>query len=97
VDAPEERLDVVIAVENDNLVLKGAAILNALRRAGFAADAVTTGSPRKRFDKAVAKNARILFAIQLDEGNPSWTVRSKEAHADEIAPIQKIVSDIVSR
>jgi histidyl-tRNA synthetase len=97
VDAPVERLDVVIAVENDNLVPKGAAILNALRRAGFAADAVTTGSPRKRFDKAVAKNARILFAIQLDEGNPSWTVRSKEAHADEIAPIQKIVSDIVSR
>ena len=97
VDAPVERLDVVIAVENDNLVPQGAAILNALRRAGFAADAVTTGSPRKRFDKAVAKNARILFAIQLDEGNPSWTVRSKEAHADEIAPIQKIVSDIVSR
>ncbi|CAN1563320.1 HisS Histidyl-tRNA synthetase [Sphingomonadaceae bacterium] len=97
VDAPVERLDVVIAVENDNLVPQGAAILNALRRAGFAADAVTTGSPRKRFDKAVAKNARILFAIQLDEGNPSWTVRSKEAHADEIAPMQKIVSDIVSR
>ena len=97
VDAPVERLDVVIAVENDNLVPQGAAILNALRRAGFAVDAVTTGSPRKRFDKAVAKNARILFAIQLDEGNPSWTVRSKEAHADEIAPIQKIVSDIVSR
>ena len=97
VDAPVERLDVVIAVENDSLVPQGAAILNALRRAGFAADAVTTGSPRKRFDKAVAKNARILFAIQLDEGNPSWTVRSKEAHADEIAPIQKIVSDIVSR
>lgn len=97
IHAPVERLDVVIAVENDNLVPQGAAILNALRRAGFAADAVTTGSPRKRFDKAVAKNARILFAIQLDEGNPSWTVRSKEAHADEIAPIQKIVSDIVSR
>lgn len=97
VDAPVERLDVVIAVENDNLVPQGAAILNALRRAGFAADAVTTGSPRKRFDKAVAKNARILFAIQLADGNPSWTVRSKEAHADEIAPIQKIVSDIVSR
>ncbi|MEY4869232.1 MAG: hypothetical protein RIS11_426, partial [Pseudomonadota bacterium] len=97
VDAPVERLDVVIAVENDNLVSQGAAILNALRRAGFAADAVTTGSPRKRFDKAVAKNARILFAIQLADGNPSWTVRSKEAHADEIAPIQKIVSDIVSR
>jgi histidyl-tRNA synthetase len=97
VEAPVERLDVVIAVENDNLVSQGAAILNALRRAGFAADAVATGSPRKRFDKAVAKNARILFAIQLDEGNPSWTVRSKEAHADEIAPIQKIVSDIVSR
>jgi histidyl-tRNA synthetase len=97
VEAPVERLDVVIAVENDNLVSQGAAILNALRRAGFAADAVATGSPRKRFDKAVAKNARILFAIQLDDGNPSWTVRSKEAHADEIAPIQKIVSDIVSR
>jgi histidyl-tRNA synthetase len=97
VDAPVERLDVVIAVENDSLVPQGAAILNALRRAGFAADAVTTGSPRKRFDKAVAKNARILFAIQLDEGNPSWTVRSKEAHADENAPIQKIGSDIVSR
>jgi histidyl-tRNA synthetase len=97
VEAPVERLDVVIAVENDNLVSQGAAILNALRRAGFAADAVATGSPRKRFDKAVAKNARILFAIQLHDGNPSWTVRSKEAHADEIAPIQKIVSDIVSR
>jgi histidyl-tRNA synthetase len=97
VDSPAERLDVVIAVEDDSLVLKGTAILIALRRAGFAAEAVTTGSPRKRYDKAVAKNARILFAIQLDQGNPSWTVRSKEVQADELAPIRQMVSDIISR
>jgi len=98
VDAPPlERLDVVIAVEDDQLFCQSIEILKALREAGFAADAVTTGSPRKRFDKAVAKNARILFAIQLDQGNPSWTVRSKEVEGDELAPIRQIVSDIISR
>jgi histidyl-tRNA synthetase len=97
IDAPEERLDVVIAVEDDNLVSQGTAILIALRRAGFAAESVTTGSPRKRYDKAVAKNARILFAIKLDQGNPALTVRSKEAQNDQLDQMRQIVADIISR
>jgi histidyl-tRNA synthetase len=97
IDAPEERLDVVIAVEDDNLVSQGTAILIALRRAGFAAESVTTGSPRKRYDKAVAKNARILFAIKLDQGNPALTVRSKEAQNGQLDQMRQIVADIISR
>ena len=48
-----DMLDVVIAVEDDRALRLAQQCLTQLRRAGFSAEIVAGGSPRKRFDKAV--------------------------------------------
>ena len=49
-DIIDNRLDVVIAVEDDGQFAQAMKALTTLRGGGFSADIVATGSPRKRFD-----------------------------------------------
>jgi histidyl-tRNA synthetase len=53
IDPPSpERLDVAVVAEDAALENVAVAVTSALRRAGIASEALITGSPRKRFDKA---------------------------------------------
>lgn len=76
--APATTLDVVIALEDDAML--GAALvgLSALRAAGLSADSVTSGSPRKRFDKAAKIPARALVSLGARDGAPHLNVRSDD-------------------
>jgi histidyl-tRNA synthetase len=74
-----EQLTVIIAVEDDRALDYGVAALAALRRAGIAADAITTGSPRKRYDKAAKMQAKVLVSIQHDGTTAKANLRSAEA------------------
>jgi len=71
-----EQLTVIIAVEDDRALDYGVAALAALRRAGVSADAVTTGSPRKRYDKAAKMSAKLLVSIQHDGTTAKANLRS---------------------
>jgi histidyl-tRNA synthetase len=62
-----EPLDAVLAVEEDAALDRALRLLAALRRAGLSADAVTTGSPRKRYDKASKMAARVLVSVRAEE------------------------------
>jgi len=62
-----EPLDAVLAVEEDAALDRAVRLLAALRRAGLSADAVTTGSPRKRYDKASKMTARVLVSVRSEE------------------------------
>jgi histidyl-tRNA synthetase len=70
IEAPVKEAPVVImAVEDDRALTDGYRALNALRRAGIAADIVATGSPRKRYDKAVKIPAKVIVSITYgDQG-----------------------------
>ncbi len=70
IEAPlPERLEVVVVAENEALESAAIAAIHALRREGVVAEALITGSPRKRFDKAQKLNpASDLFA-QLSRRN----------------------------
>jgi histidyl-tRNA synthetase len=78
-----DALDVVLAVEDDRALAVAQQALAQLRRAGFSADIVAGGSPRKRFDKAVKMDARVIlgFAHDVDQivrnlrGPDEWTAK----------------------
>jgi histidyl-tRNA synthetase len=77
-DPQQPVLDIVIALEDDALFGKAVKGLSLLRAAGLSADSVTTGSPRKRFDKATKIPARALVSVGSRDGALLLNVRSDD-------------------
>ena len=75
----DTRLDVVIAVEDDDRLALAMQALTALRSGGFSAEIVASGSPRKRFDKAAKIPAHALIAIGTRDGATHVNVRGDGA------------------
>jgi len=78
-EAPAATLDVVIALEDDAMLGQALAGLAALRGAGLSADSVTSGSPRKRFDKAAKIPARALVSVGARDGALHLNIRCDDA------------------
>ena len=69
-----------MALEDDGLAALAFRALKALRDAHVSADLIATGSPRKRFDKAMKINAGVLASVTRDrEGRPVINTRSATA------------------
>ena len=66
VERAEPVADVAVVVEDDAALAEATLAIGRLRRAGLACDLVATGSPRKRFDKAVKSGARAIVAFDAD-------------------------------
>jgi len=62
-NVPSGTLDVMVVVEDDRVLASGMRVLAAMRRAGISADIVASGSPRKRFDKAVKAGPRAIYSL----------------------------------
>ena len=60
------RPDVVLVVEDDAAMADAVAELARLRRAGVAAELVATGSPKKRYDKALKLEPRKTVTFAAD-------------------------------
>jgi histidyl-tRNA synthetase len=64
IDAPViESTDVAIVVEDDREMSVALRDATTLRNAGLSVELVATGSPRKRYDRAVKKGARELLLL----------------------------------
>ena len=74
-DVVDNRLDAVIAVEDDGQLAYATRALAAMRRSGLATEIIATGSPRKRFDKAGKIPARALIAIGSRDGQSYTNIR----------------------
>ncbi len=59
-----EKPDVVFAVEYDGAIDTAYRAIGVLHRSGISAEMVATGSPRKRYDKAVRLAPKVLIAFQ---------------------------------
>jgi histidyl-tRNA synthetase len=80
-----QPLDVVLALESDELATLATAAMATLRRAGLSAEIVASGSPRKRFDKAAKIPARALASLSLRDGAAVLNIRSADdAHGDAV-------------
>ena len=82
-----DALDVVIAVEDDRALTVAQQALAQLRRAGFSADIVASGSPRKRFDKAVKMDGRVILGFTHDDDQVVRALRGPDEWAGKIDEI----------
>jgi histidyl-tRNA synthetase len=59
----EPNADLIVVVEDDTSESQAHAwhILDVVRGEGFVAELIATGSPRKRYDKAVKRGANAIF------------------------------------
>ena len=67
-DKGEPNADVIVVVENDDLIQRAIAAIGKIRAGGHSAELMATGSPRKRFDKAVKAGADKIVAFDLRDG-----------------------------
>jgi histidyl-tRNA synthetase len=92
-DRGEARLGVIIAVEQDDAFSLAQRALAQFRRAGISADMIATGSHRKRFDKAVKVNARVMVTAWVKDSEPVLGTRSADGDILEMQ-VQEIIGSL---
>ena len=78
-DRAEPNADAIVVVENDGAMDAAIAALGTLRRGGLTAELFASGSPRKRFDKAVKAGAEAIVAFDLRDGAPARRIKADDA------------------
>lgn len=79
VGAPEaEPIDAAVVVEDDAALDIAWAVAGRLRRGGLSVEMIATGSPRKRFDRAVKKGAREIVVLGFADGEVTRRIKSGE-------------------
>ena len=64
----EERAVLIIVVEDDTRIAEAIGLIGDVRKAGFTAELIASGSPRKRYDKAVKRGAEVILALRPEAG-----------------------------
>ncbi|KMS52586.1 histidyl-tRNA synthase [Novosphingobium barchaimii LL02] len=88
----EPALTAILAVEDDAALSFALKALTALRHQGIDAEMVATGSPRKRFDKAVKLGAKVLASFVVKDGVPTANLRAGEPTAEFLAVEQVLMT-----
>lgn len=94
VDAPRSSsLVAIFAVEDDRAIHDAVRSLVALRRAGLACDMISTGSPKKRFDKAMKVPAKVLVSFVHDGEKSTANMRAAPG-ITEIHNVKAVLNEI---
>ncbi|MEP3144997.1 histidine--tRNA ligase [Qipengyuania citrea] len=78
-DRAEPNADAIVVVENDGAMDAAIVALGTLRRGGLTVELFASGSPRKRFDKAVKAGAEAIVAFDLRDGAPARRIKADDA------------------
>ena len=90
IDAPEQnRAFVALVVEHDAAQQDGVRVAAALRRAGIAVEVLATGSPRKRYDRAVKLSPGAI--LSLDQQDGALTRRYKSL-GNDIGDVESVLA-----
>ena len=84
--------EITIALEDDDASGFAYRKLSELRQAGIAAEIVASGSPKKRFDKAVKTGAARIATIGFLDGAPTVQVRGENTGDAKTAAIHRIIA-----
>jgi histidyl-tRNA synthetase len=80
IDAPEPaRIDVAVVAENAAREAEAFALATKLRAAHIAAEAFVTGSPRKRYDRALKTKPGAVVSLDVRDGVDSHNFRLLDA------------------
>ena len=80
----EPNADVIVVVEDDRQLDYAIGLSGIIRTSGYSAELSASGSPRKRYDKAVKAGAETIVALGYDSdgkftsrirGSDEWTIR----------------------
>ena len=84
IDAPEgESLDVAVVVEDDRAAGAGWRAASRLRQGGLSTEVIATGSPRKRYDRAIKKGAAEIIVLTVAGGTVAARTRGEgQSRAD---------------
>lgn len=93
--AVETPLTAILAVEDDAALPYAQKAITALRQQCIDADMIATGSPRKRFDKAVKANAKVLISFVVRDGVPVANLRAADPTAEYLA-VERVIQSIQS-
>ena len=74
----EVPADAIVVVEDDSLIARGVTLLGKLRAAGLSAEMIASGSPRKRFDKAVKARALAIVGLSLRDGEENVRIKADD-------------------
>ncbi|MDE8653040.1 histidine--tRNA ligase [Novosphingobium album (ex Liu et al. 2023)] len=91
----EDALTAILAVEHDEALAYAQKAIAALRRGGIDAEMIATGSPRKRFDKAVKAGAGVLVSFTMRDGAPVANMRAAERTQAYIA-VESVIQSLRS-
>ncbi len=80
----ETNTDVVIVAESDDMIAAAIKTAARFRELGFSADLVASGSPRKRFDKAVKSGATCIISLRTEVSGPTANVRRNDPSAETV-------------
>ncbi len=83
--SPPEAIDVAIVVEDDQAADAAWGAASHLRRKGLSVETIASGSPRKRFDRAVKKGAMEILVLSIADDRVSTRFKSIGAPRVEAA------------
>ena len=76
-----EQTQVAVVVERAGYEAKGIELVATLRRAGVVAELFASGSPKKRYDKAVKSNPAEIISIDVRDDAPTVSRRTLKGDA----------------
>lgn len=71
----EALIDVAVVAEHPDLEGEAARLVSIYRRAGVVAELFATGSPRKRFDRAVKTNPSAVVSLDIRDGEKREAIK----------------------
>ena len=93
-EVPADIRDVVVAVEEDAAIGLAHRALKLFRSAGYSAEMIATGSPKKRYDKAAKLGPKVLVSVRGTQDSSSIAT-SAPSGSDEHERIKALVLELV--
>ena len=87
----EDVAECIVVVEDDTLMAPAIAALRRVRNAGISADLLASGSPRKRYDKAVKSGARTILALSMRDDAPDCRIKGD---AVDVSRLEEALGDM---
>ena len=82
IGTPEpEKAQIAVVAESPQIEADAVRILSALRRSGLSAELFASGSPRKRYDKALKTDPAMTISLDVRDGAPHRSTRLLRADA----------------
>ena len=83
-DQPSQHPAIAFAVEDDVMLFEAQKLIAGFRRDGFSSEMFASGSPRKRYDKAVKSGAGVIVSLNVIDGVEDVCFKSIGGRGDEI-------------